>query len=406
MKFSEMGLKKEVLDALAEMELAEPTNIQARTIPPILAGRDVVGQAETGSGKTAAFGAPIVNALEHGHGLQALIVSPTRELAEQTTREMAKFSKHKHLKVISIYGGVGIEPQISALRDADIVAGTPGRILDHMERRTIDLSHVKFLVLDEADRMLDMGFIEDMERIIRATPSHRQTLMFGATMPWLFIEISKKFMKNPEMVSLGKKVSEVLLRQEYYEVEQGRKFSLLAHLIKREEPGLAMVFCNSRFMTDAVANNLARLGLEAHALHGGHSQEKRSRIMEGFHAGKVHVLVATDVAARGLDVKNVTHIFNYDVPENAEDYMHRIGRTARMGEEGKALTLITRDDHTSFRRTIEKYRFVVGRGSPGRYESIPFYKETERRVRGRQGFRTPFPRTGKRRGMYRKYGGR
>jgi len=406
MRFSEMGFRKEVLDALRDMKFEEPTKIQAQTIPPILAGRDVLGQAETGSGKTAAFGLPIINSMEHGHGLQALIVIPTRELAEQIAKEMVKFSKYRHLRTVAVYGGVGIEPQIAALRDADIVAGTPGRILDHMERKTINLSHIRFLVLDEADRMLDMGFIEDMERIIKATPASRQTMLFGATISWLLMEMGRRYTKNPENVSLGKKVSEELLKQEYYEVEQGRKFSLLVHLIKREEPRLAIVFCNSRFMTDAVANNLARLGLEAHAIHGGHSQEKRNRTMAGFHAGKVLVLVATDVAARGLDIKNVTHIFNYDVPDKAEDYIHRIGRTGRMGEEGRALTLLTRDDHTNFRRIIQAHRVVVERGNPGRYESIPFHRERERRVRGRQGFRAPFPSTGKKRGMYRKYGGR
>ncbi len=405
-KFSEMGLKKEVIDALRDMKFDEPTKIQAKTIPLIMRGKDLLGQAETGSGKTAAFGLPIVNALEHGRGLQALVVAPTRELAEQIAKEMAKFSKYKHLKTAAVYGGVGIEPQIAALRDADVVAGTPGRILDHMERKTINLSHVKFLVLDEADRMLDMGFIEDMERIIKATPTNRQTMLFGATISWTLMEICQRYMRQHETVSLGKKVSEEFLRQEYYEVEQGRKFSLLVHLIRREKPRLAIVFCNSRFMADAVANNLARLGMEAHAIHGGHSQDKRNRIMAGFHAGKVHVLVATDVAARGLDIKNVTHIFNYDVPEKAEDYMHRIGRTARAGGEGRALTLLTRDDHTNFRRIINQFRVVVERGNPGRYESIPFFRESKRRVRGRRGFRTPFPRTGKKRGMYRKHGGR
>jgi len=406
MKFSEFGLRKEILDALRDMKFEEPTKIQAQTMPAIMQGRDVLGQAETGSGKTAAFGLPIINRMEHGRGLQALIVAPTRELAEQIAKEMAKFSKYARLKTVAVYGGVSIEPQIAALRDADIVAGTPGRILDHMERKTISLSRVRFLVLDEADRMLDMGFIEDMERIIKATPAGRQTMLFGATISWLLMEMGRRYMKDPEMVSLGRKVSEELLRQEYYEVEQGRKFSLLVHLIKREEPRLAMVFCNSRFMADAVANNLARLGLEAHALHGGHSQDKRNRIMAGFHAGRVHILVATDVAARGLDIKNVTHVFNYDVPEKAEDYMHRIGRTGRAGGEGRALTLLTRDDHTSFRRIIQNYRVIVERGNPGRYESIPFHRERERRVRGRQGFRTPFRGTGKKRGMYRKYGGR
>ena len=406
MKFAELGMRKEILDALRDMNFEEPTGIQAGTIPIIMKGKDVLGQAETGSGKTAAFGLPIINAIEHGHGLQALIVVPTRELAEQISKEMVKFSKYAHLKTTAVYGGVGIEPQIAALRDADIVAGTPGRILDHMERKTINLSNIRFLVLDEADRMLDMGFIEDMERIIRATPSSRQTMLFGATISWTLMEICQRYMKNHETVSLGKKVSEEFLKQEYYEVEQGRKFSLLVHLIKREEPNLAMVFSNSRFMADAIASNLARLGLEAHAIHGGHSQEKRNRIMAGFHAGTVHILVATDVAARGLDIKNVTHIFNYDVPQKAEDYIHRIGRTARAGEDGKAITLLTRDDHTDFRRIIQQYRINVERGNPGRYDSIPFYRESERRVRGRKGFRPDYPSTAKKRGMYRKYGGR
>jgi ATP-dependent RNA helicase DeaD len=404
MQFSQMNIRKEVLDALTEMGFIETTKIQEETIPIGLQGKDVLGQAETGSGKTAAFGVPIVNGIEHGHGVQALILAPTRELAEQISKEMAKFSKYRGLEVAAVYGGVDIEPQIRKLKTADIVVATPGRTLDHMERRTIVFSRVRFLVLDEADRMLDMGFIDDIERIIKALPPGRQTMLFSATMPWLFLEMSKTYMKDAVKVSLGKKVDEALLHQEYYEVEQGRKFSLLVHLIRKEDPKLAIVFCNSRFMSDAVASNLMRLGFEAHAIHGGHSQEKRTRIMTGFHEGKVHILVATDVAARGLDIRSVSHVFNYDVPDDPKDYMHRIGRTGRAGDEGRALTLLTRDDHPVFRRIIQNHGVLIERGNPGRYDSMPFFREDTRRVRGRQGPRTKFPKNAQRAGLYK--GGR
>lgn len=402
--FKGMGLGEDILKALSDMGITEPMKIQKECIPQILSGKDVLGQAETGSGKTAAFGLPIAEKLEHGKGICALIVTPTRELAEQVAKEMLKFSKHRTLSVATVYGGVAIEPQMEKLRTADIVVGTPGRILDHMERKTINLSRVRFLVLDEADRMLDMGFIDDVERIISATPPERQTLLFSATMPWIFLEMSKKYMKDPFKVSLGRKVEEALLRQEYYEVEQGRKFSLLVHIIQKENPRMGMVFCNSRFMADAVADNLKRIGFEAYSIHGGHSQDKRNKIMEHFHAGRIHLLVATDVAARGLDIREVTHVFNYDVPKDPKDYMHRIGRTGRAGDKGKAITLLTRDDHNMFRRTIESNRVIVEQGKTGRYDSIPFHRPEGRRVRGRQGFRGTAPRRSQRSGLHRTHG--
>jgi ATP-dependent RNA helicase DeaD len=281
-----------------------------------------------------------------------------------------------------IYGGVPIEPQTMGLRNADIVVGTPGRILDHVNRRTINLAHVRFLVVDEADRMLDMGFIEDVEKIINLTPKTRQTMLFSATIPDPVFRISKRYMRNPIRIRTQKYVRADLLNQVYYDVMDNEKFSLLVHLIKKEDPKLAMIFCGRRTTSDAVYKNLVSNGVNAKVIHGGLEQEKRERIMREMHAGNIRILVATDVASRGLDIKGVTHIFNYDVPEKSDDYIHRIGRTARVGKSGKAITLLSPSDHQNFRRILQDNPEIsVQKGEKEHFSKIPFNPHSGREYR-------------------------
>jgi len=342
-----------MISLVEKAKFTEPSEIQTKAIPLIMEGKDVIGGSATGSGKTFAFGAPIIEKIIPGEGIQALVLTPTRELAEQITKVLYHFSEHKQLGVTAVYGGVGINPQIEDLKNAEIVVGTPGRILDHLERRTINLDKVKILVLDEADRMFDMGFINDVEDIIGHCPKERQTLMFSATINPDIDHLVKKHMKDPVEIAVESYVDASLLKQIYYDVEKNVKFSLLVHLLKHEPAGLVMVFCNTRHNTDFVADNLNSSGIDAMAIHGGLSQEKRNRIMEKFHTGKVLVLVCTDVAARGLDIKNVSHVYNYDIPKTSDEYIHRIGRTARAGKEGIAINLVSERDYENFRRVLE-----------------------------------------------------
>lgn len=348
-QFRKLGIIDPVIRVIEEERFEAPTEIQEKTIPSVIAGRDVIAQSATGSGKTLAFGSGIIQNCEKGKGLQALIITPTRELAEQNTNALLKFSKYKPLHVISVYGGVSINNQIEELRTADVVSGTPGRILDHVERGTINLHHVKILVLDEADRMLDMGFIDDVMRIIRQCPQKRQTLLFSATMYEEIINLARRYMNSPVKLIAESYVDPSKLHQIYYDTPDSMKFSLLVHLLKNERAGLVMVFCNTRRNTDFVAKNLRKQGIEAMAIHGGFSQAKRNRTMDDFKDERMYVLVCTDVAARGLDIKGVSHVYNYDIPKNSKDYIHRIGRTARAGHEGKAINILASRDHDNFR---------------------------------------------------------
>ncbi len=384
--FRKLGLQKELVQVLVEAGFKEPTDIQAKTIPLTLEGKDVIGGAATGSGKTLAFGACMIEKIKHGLGVQSLILTPTRELAEQVSRELEKFSKYTHLEVTAVYGGVGIEPQIRNLRHADIVVGTPGRILDHLERRTLDLRKVSILVLDEADRMLDMGFIDDVEKIIKNCPKHRQTLMFSATVSPDIKHLANSYMNNPEYVSVEQYIDASKLKQTYYDVPKDQKFSLLVHLLKHEHPGLIMVFCNTQRTTDFVANLLSKQGMDAIAIHGGLSQAKRTKVMEHFKSNKIAVLVCTDVAARGLDIKGVSHIYNYDVPMNSKEYIHRIGRTARAGKEGMAITLVSTRDYDNFRAVLRNQELQIKAEEMPQVENIPVQFRSDRGSRG-GGFR-------------------
>ena len=327
---------------------------------------------ETGSGKTLAFALPLIERVVHSGKIQALILAPTRELAHQIQSDMKTAAQKRALHIVSVYGGVALEPQIKQLTHTDILIGTPGRMLDHMRRGTVSFAHVKFLVLDEADRMLDMGFIDDVERIIRAIPRKRQTMLFSATMPPEITALSKRYMHSPQVVKTQAHVKQSFLVQYYCDAMDHEKFSVLMYLIKKEQPRSAIVFCSTRGIAESVAFNMKKQGLHTQALHGGLSQKQRDDIMHAFRDGKLAILVATDLASRGLDIAGVTHIFNYNIPSHFKDYTHRIGRTARAGKRGKAISIISPSDHDGFRRVLRDPEIKVERIRLGRYRKVPF----------------------------------
>ncbi len=403
--FTELGLSEAFLTTLSQLHIHEPTEIQEKTIPLALEGKDVIGGSATGSGKTLAFGAGILEQLKHGQGIQALILTPTRELAEQVGISFQKFSRDTKLRTAIVYGGIGMGPQIDALERADIVVGTPGRILDHLERGSFNLHKISVLVLDEADRMLDMGFIEDVTRIIEGCPKERQTLLFSATISSDIAHIARRYMKSPVEVSAGERVDPSKLTQIFYDVPKNVKFSLLVHLLKQEKAGLVMVFCNTRHNADFVANHLKANKIQSLAIHGGLTQNKRNRIMEIFRSNDVYVLVCTDVAARGLDIKGVSHVYNYDLPPNSKEYIHRIGRTARAGEEGKAINLVSERDYDNFRMVLRDDSLKIQQTPVPELE--PIYLHIERRPSFRGGGRG-FDRGSRGRGggRERSFGGR
>lgn len=353
--FENFGLSQELLKSIKYMNITEPTEIQRLSIPHIMKGKDVFGESATGSGKTLAFGCGIIDHTIPKNGLQSLVLTPTREIAEQVKDVLRRLSYNKRLNVISVYGGVSINTQIQDLKRSEIVIATPGRLLDHLERRTVDLSRVNLLVLDEADRMLDMGFIDDVEKIIRACPRKRQTLFFSATVSRVK-DLANKHMYNKVVVSAQNMVDPAKLKQVYYDVTKNMKLSLLVHLLKEETSGLVMVFCNTRRNTDFVAKNLRTNGIKATPIHGGLTQNKRTNTIKMFNTAKVNVLVCTDVAARGLHIDNVSHVFNYDIPKDAKEYVHRIGRTARAGAEGKVVNILGDYDHDNFSRVMNEFR--------------------------------------------------
>ncbi len=367
--FKNLGITEPVLRSINDEKFEIPSEIQEKSIPPILSGKDVIAGSATGSGKTLAFASGIIQSSERGKGIQALVLVPTRELAEQVAQALSKFSKYKPLEIIAVYGGAGIFQQIRELRTADVVVGTPGRILDHIGRNTIKLGKVKTLVLDEADRMFDMGFIDDVERIIKKCPQERQTLLFSATISKDVVRLSRNHMKKPLQVSVESYVDPKKLIQVYYETGDDMKFSLLVHLLKHENSGLVMVFCNTKRNTDKVAKNLRFSGIDSLAIHGGLTQGKRNNVMRLFHSGKTCVLVCTDVAARGLDIQGVSHVYNYDIPRESKQYIHRIGRTARAGAEGKAVNILSRNDYDNFSRVLKENDVEI------KEEAMPFMEK-------------------------------
>jgi len=388
-EFAKLGLSAGMLKILEESGITSPTHIQEKSIPLVLAGKDVLGSSATGSGKTIAFGAGIIERISSGNGIKCLVLTPTRELAEQVGKNLEKYSKHVGLRVVEIYGGVSIGPQKNALRYADIVVGTPGRVLDHLRNASLDLSKIKFLVLDEADRMLDMGFIDDVVTIIDKCPRERQTLLFSATISSDISRIAKHYMREPVLIESESQVDPTKLHQIYYDVPSNLKFSLLVHLLRNEQKGLVMVFCNTRRNADYVVHNLERNRIDAIAIHGGLAQNKRSRIMEQFHSSKVLILVCTDVAARGLDIKNVSHVYNFDIPKTSTDYIHRIGRTARAGKDGIAISIVAQRDYDSFRRVLSDPQITIKQESVPEVQPIAVRfkeRETDRDNRGRLTF--------------------
>ncbi|MEK6898563.1 MAG: DEAD/DEAH box helicase [Nanoarchaeota archaeon] len=385
-KFKKLGISGDLLRAIQDSKYTEPSEIQEKAIPYVVAGRDVVGSAATGSGKTLAFGAAIVDRIAHTEKIQALIMAPTRELAEQVAQSLKKYARYKKLNIATIYGGVDIKPQMRDLRYADVVVGTPGRLLDHLQRGTIDLKHVKVLILDEADRMLDMGFIEDVETIIKNCPKERQTLLFSATLSQDVKHLSRKYLRDAVDVSVESYVDASKLTQVYYDVPKQGKFSLLVHLLKQERAGLVMVFCNTRRNADFVAKNLYKMQIDAMALHGGLTQNKRNRIMEKFKSGQAVILVCTDVAARGLDIKNVSHVYNYDIPKNPKEYVHRIGRTARAGKDGIAVNVVSERDYDNFRRILLDDELKIDKVELPEFESIMIRFDDRGDREGRGGF--------------------
>ena len=339
--FGELLLDKKIVAALTEMGFEEPSPIQAAAIPLVLEGHDVIAQAQTGTGKTAAFGIPLVQSITDHRHIQALIMTPTRELAIQVAEEISKIGRNARIKALPVYGGQPIERQIKALKNnVQIVIGTPGRLIDHINRRTIKLDHIKFLVLDEADEMLDMGFVDDMEEIMRNLPDERQTLLFSATMPRPILSLTKKYMKAPQNVAVSKEELTVpLIEQYYYETKD--KIEGLCRLLDAEVDGKLIIFCRTKKGVDDLAIALSSRGYLVEGLHGDLSQTQRDRVMKKFREGTAEVLIATDVAARGIDIDNITHVINFDIPQDPESYVHRIGRTGRAGNTGVAMTFIT-----------------------------------------------------------------
>lgn len=354
--FKNLGLKKEIVEAIKRKGFEKPTTIQEKTIPLTIKGRDIIAGSKTGSGKTFAFSAGILQNMEKQHNPYALILVPTRELAEQVGKEIQSFTHNLKINVTMVYGGVSMNPQVQKLRNTDIIVATPGRLLDHQRSGTVDLKGIKVLVLDEADRMLDMGFIADIEQILKQTPKQRQTLLYTATLRPELLRIASKYMNEPEEIQVEQHVSKDKLKQIYYDVRNNAKISLLVHLLKNEKSTLSMIFCNTRHQVDTVTQVLRDHGIKALAIHGGLTQNKRTNVMKQFDDGKVEFLVCTDVSARGIHIDDVSHVYNYDIPRDPKEYTHRIGRTARAGQEGLVINILSPNDHGNFGRVQHENR--------------------------------------------------
>lgn len=363
--FEELKLSGATLKALKGMGFEEATPIQERAIPPAIQGRDIIGQAQTGTGKTATFGIPMVETLDQGPGdVQGIVVTPTRELAVQVAEELNRIGEFRGVHALPIYGGQDMRRQIAGLkRSPRIIVGTPGRLVDHLVRRkTISLRNVKTVVLDEADEMLDMGFIDDIGAILERTPEGRQTLLFSATMPAQIRDLAKRFMRDPLAIGIrSKSMTLVATEQSYCEVSEGEKLDALCRLLDAQLPALAIVFVRTRRRVDEIVRALDRRGYSADGIHGDLDQPKRDRVLRGFREGKTEVLVATDVAARGLDIGGVTHVYNLDIPQDADRYVHRIGRTGRAGKKGVAITFVTPREMGLMRLIERAIRHTVSR---------------------------------------------
>src|SRR3954464_6195748 len=372
LSFAELDLAPEVLKAVRDAGYTHPTPIQQQAIPLALAGRDLIALAQTGTGKTAGFTLPIIHNLisapvtdEKGqpvHRARVLILTPTRELAAQVEESFRKYGKHTELRVVPIFGGVGLEPQAKSLRKGvDVVVATPGRLLDHMERQNVAFDDLEVLVLDEADRMLDMGFAPQLNRIVSEIPPYRQTLLFSATMPPEVEALARKYLRKPLVVQVGRRSEAAsTVTHAVYPVPRDRKSTLLAELLKEKDLDSVLVFTRTKHGADRVVRHLEKENISSTAMHADKTQPQRTRALEDFKTGKVRVLVATDIAQRGLDISGITHVINYDVPQQAEDYVHRIGRTGRAAKEGDAFTFMAPDE-ISMVKQIER---VIGQPIP------------------------------------------
>lgn len=355
-KFSDLKLDTKVLQSIDAMGFEEPSQIQAEAIPVVLEGKDVIGQAQTGTGKTLAFGAPMMSKIESNNKISALILAPTRELAIQVNDELARIGKFKKLQLLPVYGGQPIDRQIKSLRKGvNIVVGTPGRILDHIKRNTIDLSGLEFLVLDEADEMLNMGFIDDIEEIIKASNDDRQTLLFSATMPDQIKRLASRYMKkDAKHIKIVKNALTVeRIKQHYYEVKAKDRFESLCRILDVDEPSSSIIFCKTKRGVDELVESMQSRGYNVEGMHGDMNQNQRMNTLRKFKEGTLDFLVATDVAARGIDVDDVSHVINYELPQDIESYVHRIGRTGRANKEGTAYSLVTPREYI-FLKQIEK----------------------------------------------------
>ena len=353
LSFETLGLSEQVQRAVSDAGYSTPTPIQAKAIPLVLKGRDVIGLAQTGTGKTAAFTLPLVNQLIGGpRRTRAVVLTPTRELCMQVEESIHKYARHSQLEVAPIFGGVPLEPQQKALREGvDVIVATPGRLIDHLERQNLVFDELEFLVLDEADRMLDMGFAPQISRLIGEMPKYRQTLLFSATMPPEVEVLARKYMRKPLVVQIGRRSSAATtVTHAVYPVPRDRKSSLLAHLLKDRDLDSVLVFVRTKLGADRVVRHLEAEGIEATAMHADKTQAHRTKAIADFKAGKIRVLVATDIAQRGLDISGITHVVSYDVPQEPEDYIHRIGRTGRAQKEGDAFTFMAPDEISMVRR--------------------------------------------------------
>ncbi|MHB8972686.1 MAG: DEAD/DEAH box helicase [Pirellulaceae bacterium] len=367
LRFEDLELSDLTLEALRVAGYAEPTVVQAGMITKAIEGIDLVGQAHTGTGKTAAFAIPIIEVLEthHGKSPRALVLVPTRELAVQVHGEVTKLSHGRRLNCVAVYGGKPIRSQIEKLRrGADVIVGTPGRVMDHMSRRTLDLSDLEIVVLDEADRMLDIGFRPDIEKILRQCPSDRQTLLLSATVPPPIERLAQRYMHEPEILNFSSSdISVETIEQSYFTVDHGRKFELLVRLLAREKPQQAIVFCRTKRRTESLFRRLSTKHVDSVAcIHGDMAQGNRDRVMERFRAGKIRCLIATDVVGRGIDVTSISHIINFDTPQFCDDYVHRVGRTGRMGREGVAFTFVAPEEGPELTRIEQRINRQLKRG--------------------------------------------
>ena len=413
--FKDLGLIPELLQAIADLGYTEPTPIQAQAIPLVLAGRDVMGGAQTGTGKTASFTLPLLQRLAPyantsaspaRHPVRALILAPTRELAAQVEESVRQYGKYLPLRSACIYGGVPMDPQIAQLRaGVEVLVATPGRLLDHVQQRTLNLSQVEVVVLDEADRMLDMGFIPDVRRILGLLTARKQSLLFSATFSDEIKKLADSFLKDPVLVEVARNRTAESVTHLVHPVAREKKRELLVHLIKSRDMRQVLVFCSTRLGTNRLAYQLNREGVQAQAIHGDKSQSERTQALEEFKSGKVRVLVATDVAARGLDIAELPYVVNFDLPNSPEDYVHRIGRTGRAGAKGTAISLVSPDEHErleAIEKTIKQRirREIVPGFGPQAAEATPLLEprrdrrrdaEVGRLTRGDEGAGAPNP---------------